>query len=156
MKEMRYGLTRRMLMDLISSAEACFVSWEIFTVFTTHGAAIFYPLIFLNIMQKSYRSNFYTGVSCPYTHIVSYVSNWKQEYAIPIKEVVLRILAQCLGGLWSYRLNQSAWNFYLTSTHWYSSLNTSYGSCWTFLNVPTSYGFAIGCKKIRSTTQWVK
>ena len=63
---------------------------------------------------------------------------------LPFYELLLRILAQVFGGLVAYRLNQSAWNFFLTPTHWYHSFNTSYGNCWTFLNVPTVYGFFIG------------
>ena len=72
---------------------------------------------------------------------------------MPFFELSIRILAQILGGLMAYRLNQSAWNFFLTPTHWYQTYNTSYGNCWTFLNVPTTFGFIIGqhiCKvKIR-------
>ena len=56
----------------------------------------------------------------------------------------IRIICQVFGGLWAYKLNQSAWNFYLTPMHWYQSYNTSYGNCLTFLNVSTSYGFLIG------------
>ena len=63
---------------------------------------------------------------------------------MPFFELSIRILAQILGGLMAYRLNQSAWNFFLTPTHWYQTYNTSYGNCWTFLNVPTTFGFIIG------------
>jgi hypothetical protein len=63
---------------------------------------------------------------------------------MPLKEMLVRILAQILGGLWAYRLNQFAWDFALTSGHGLLSKATSFGECWTFLNVITSVGFLIG------------
>ena len=99
-------------------------------------------------MFRSYRASFYRGISCPYAHVITFLATRKYalEYKMTLKEVSVRLTAQFLGGLWAYKLNQSAWNFYLTPSHWYQSYNTSYGICWTFLNVPTFYGFLIGSK----------
>ena len=51
-QEMQYSLTRRALLDFIAATEACFVSWEIITLFTVYGMKAFVPLLFLNLMQK--------------------------------------------------------------------------------------------------------
>jgi len=143
-QEMRYSLTRRAILDFIASTEACFVSWEIITLFTVYGMQAFIPLLFLNLIQKSYRAGFYRGISCPYAHFITFLSTrHDKEYRLTLKEMCIRIICQVFGGLWAYKLNQSAWNFYLTPMHWYQSYNTSYGNCLTFLNVSTSYGFLI-------------
>ena len=146
-REMRYSLTRRVLLDFIASLETCFVSWEIITLFMVYGKRLFGPFCLANLIQKAYRSNFYTGVSCPYSHLLTYLATRHDKiYGMPLLELLIRVIAQIFGGLAAYRLNQSAWNFFLTPTHWYQSFNTSYGNCWTFLNVPTVYGFCIGQK----------
>ena len=51
-QEMRYSLTRRAILDFIATTEACFVSWEIITLFTVYGMQAFIPLLFLNLIQK--------------------------------------------------------------------------------------------------------
>ena len=51
-REMRYGLSSRVLLDFIASLEACFVSWEIITLFSVYGMKAFIPLLFLNLIQK--------------------------------------------------------------------------------------------------------
>ena len=51
-QEMRYSLTRRSLLDFIAATEACFVSWEIITLFSVYGMKAFIPLLFLNLIQK--------------------------------------------------------------------------------------------------------
>jgi len=143
-REMRYSLTRRVLLDFIATLEACFVSWEIITIFMAYGKTLFALFCFVNLVQRAYRTNFYTGVSCPYSHLITYlVTRHDKIYGMPFFELTIRILAQILGGLMAYRLNQSAWNFFLTPIHWYQTYNTSYGNCWTFLNVPTTFGFII-------------
>ena len=94
---------------------------------------------------RSYRSGFYRGISCPYAHLITYLSTrHDKDYGLHFKEMCMRIFCQICGGLWAYKLNQTAWNLYLTPTHWYQSYNTSYGVCLTFLNVSTTYGFLIG------------
>ena len=100
------------------------------------------PCIFL---IRSYRGGFYRGISCPYAHFINFLSTRRdKEYGLTLKEMCIRVICQVFGGLWAYKLNQAAWNFYLTPMHWYQSYNTSYGICLTFLNVSTSYGFLIG------------
>ena len=68
-REMRYSLTRRVLLDFIASLEACFVSWEIITIFMAYGKTLFALFCFVNLVQRAYRTNFYTGVSCPYRKV---------------------------------------------------------------------------------------
>ena len=147
LREMRYSLARRTILDFLASVEACFVSWEIITIFMTydHNELFFAIFLVLNLIQKSYRSGFYTGVSCPYAHILTYIATHQDKvFGMQFSEMTVRMFAQILGGLWAYRLNQSAWNFFLTPGHWYLSINSSYGNCWTFLKVPTLMGFFIG------------
>ena len=52
-REMRYGLSSRVLLDFIASLEACFVSWEIITLFMAYGSmALFGLYCFVNLLQK--------------------------------------------------------------------------------------------------------
>ena len=52
-REMRYGLSSRVLLDFIASLEACFVSWEIITLFMAYGSmALFDLYCFVNLLQK--------------------------------------------------------------------------------------------------------
>ena len=89
-----------------------------------------------------------------YSHLITYlVTRHDKIYGMPFFELSIRILAQILGGLMAYRLNQFAWNFFLTPTHWYQTYNTSYGNCWTFLNVPTTFGFIIGQHTCKAKTK---
>ena len=50
--EMYYTLTRRAILDFITSTEACFVSWEIITIFGNYGTEAFTILLFLNLVQR--------------------------------------------------------------------------------------------------------
>ena len=146
-REMYYTLTRRTLLDFISAAEACFISWEIITIFIFYGKSAFTIFCFANLYQRSYRTGFYRGNACPYSHIVTYVNTRKDPvYGLHLKEALIRIGAQFLGGLFGYAINQTLWNLYLTPNHWYQSYNTSYGICWGFLHVDTISGFSIGTK----------
>ena len=53
----------------IATLEACFVSWEIITIFMAYGKTLFALYCFVNLVQRAYRTNFYTGVSCPYRKV---------------------------------------------------------------------------------------
>merc|ERR1719414_1065598 len=111
-QEMQYSLTRRALLDFIAATEACFVSWEIITLFSVYGMKAFIPLLFLNLIQKSYRSGIYRGISCPYAHLIIYLTTrHDKEYGMTFKEMCARVLAQICGGFLGYRLNQTVWNF---------------------------------------------
>ena len=65
-REMYYTLTRRAILDWISAAEACFISFEIITIFMFYGKTAFTVFCFCNLLIKSYRTGFYRGTSCPY------------------------------------------------------------------------------------------
>ena len=65
-REMYYTLTRRAILDWISAAEACFISFEIITIFMFYGKTAFTVFCFSNLLIKSYRTGFYRGTSCPY------------------------------------------------------------------------------------------
>ena len=98
-REMRYSLTRRVFLDFVVSIETCFVSWEIITLFLSHGKSIFALFCFLNLLQRAYRSNFYTGVSCPYAHLLTFIATWKDPiYKMTLQGVDLAPLkiTQCV------------------------------------------------------------
>ena len=51
-REMYYTLTRRTLLDFISATEACFISWEIITIFIFYGKSAFTIFCFANLCAK--------------------------------------------------------------------------------------------------------
>ena len=60
-RDMHYTLSRRTILDFISAAEACFISWEIITIFIYYGKTAFTLYLFSNLFIKSYRTGFYRG-----------------------------------------------------------------------------------------------
>ena len=60
-RDMHYTLSRRTILDFISAAEACFISWEIITIFIYYGKTAFTLYLFTNLFIKSYRTGFYRG-----------------------------------------------------------------------------------------------
>ena len=145
---MYYNLTARCILDFVAACEASFVSWEIITLFETYGMKLFACLVYANILQRSYRYKISAGVSCPYTHLQTYVAarinKPVTQYRMPEKELIIRVLTQTIGGLFGYRIVRTVWNFNFTPVHAYRSYYTSYGQCWTFLHVETHIGFLLG------------
>lgn len=144
LREVNEGLFRRCLLDFCSSVETAFISWEIITLFEVYGKLVFSILGFCNLVQRSYRYRPYICQACPYAHVQTYLATRNDPYyPLSLKELMLRVLAQILGSLGGFRLNQTIWDMNLTVKHWYRSFTTSYGHCWTFLHVDTLHGFLI-------------
>ena len=69
----------------------------------------------------------------------------KKEYTVSLKEVIVRIGTQIVGGLLGYSIMQQYWNWNLTPIHdsraYYT---TSQGNCLSYLNVDNATGALIG------------
>ena len=68
-----------------------------------------------------------------------------KEYTVSLKEVIVRIGTQIVGGLLGYSIMQQYWNLNLTpiyvSRTYYT---TSQGNCLSYLNVDNATGALIG------------
>ena len=68
-----------------------------------------------------------------------------KEYTVSLKEVIVRIGTQIVGGLLGYSIMQQYWNLNLTTIHVSRAYYTSsQGNCLSYLNVDNATGAIIG------------
>ena len=68
-----------------------------------------------------------------------------KEYTLSLKEVIVRIVTQIVGGLLGYSIMQKYWNLNLTPIHVSRAYyTTSQGNCLSYLNVDNATGALIG------------
>ena len=68
-----------------------------------------------------------------------------KEYTLSLKEVIVRIVTQIVGGLLGYSIMQKYWNLNLTPIHVSRAYYTmSQGNCLSYLNVDNATGALIG------------
>lgn len=129
------GVFKGCVMDFVSAGEATIVSWELITIFHEYGLPLWTLCAFICMNIKTY---FYQVdcVSCPYTHIQSYLRKF-----ISSKEMALRILSQFFGGSVFFHWQSYIWDLGLTDIHVGRAYWMSYGRCTSWLSVPTWMGF---------------
>ena len=68
-----------------------------------------------------------------------------KEYTVSLKEVIVRIGTQLVGGLLGYSIMQQYWKLNLTPIHFSRAYyTTSQGNCLSYLNVDNATGTLIG------------
>ena len=129
------GLFKSVILDFVSAGEATIISWELITVFHGYGLPVWTVFAFIFMVIKYYRYRV-ECVSCPYSHVQSYLKGF-----LPLKEALLRIAAQFLGGSVFFRWQGYIWDFGLTPIHIGRAYWMSYGKCTSWLAVSTWLGF---------------
>ena len=129
------GVFKGAVLDFIAAGEATVISWELITIFHQYGQPIWAILAYIFIVIKYYRYRA-DCVSCPYSHIQSYLKG-----NLALRETAVRILVQFLGGSVFFRGQAYIWDFGLTPIHIGRAYWTSYGRCVAWLADPSWVGF---------------
>ncbi|XP_071514871.1 aquaporin-11-like [Panulirus ornatus] len=125
-------LLKGCLLELVAAAEMCATSYELSVVAQSYGLAVYSVSLFLIIIWRS--QTWGSATACPYTLLEQYL-----EDGANLLHVLLKIIAQLIGGLASTKWMKYLWMMGLAETH----ISRTTDNCKADLQVPVILGFLI-------------
>ncbi|KAK8744135.1 hypothetical protein OTU49_001017 [Cherax quadricarinatus] len=127
-------LLKGCLLELVAAAEMCGSCFELIIIADNYG--VYAYAVYLFLMTIWWGQSWGTATACPYSLLEEYV----EVGANPL-HVVLKIIAQVIGGLASFRWVKYIWMMELAQTH----VGRGVDDCTADLQVPVFFGFLIEC-----------
>ncbi|XP_047478104.1 aquaporin-11-like isoform X1 [Penaeus chinensis] len=127
-------LLKGCLLELVAAAEMCGSCYELIIIADNYG--VYAYAVYLWLMTIWWGQSWGTATACPYSLLEEYV-----EVGSDAVSVVLKIIAQVIGGLMSFRWVKYVWMMELAATH----VGRGVDDCTADLQVPVVAGFLIEC-----------
>ncbi|XP_050722039.1 aquaporin-11-like isoform X3 [Eriocheir sinensis] len=125
-------LLKGCLLELVAAAEMCGTCFELIIIADNYGVYAYGVYLFL--MTIWWGQSWGTATACPYNLLEEYVETGSN----PV-HVVLKIVAQVIGGIASFRWVKRLWMLEVAATH----VGRGVDDCTADLQVPVIVGFFI-------------
>lgn len=125
-------LVKGCLLELVAAAEMCGTCFELIIIADNYGVWAYG--VFLFLMTIWWGQSWGSATACPYSLLEDYV----EQGSNPV-HVVLKIVAQVIGGIASFRWVKQLWMMEFAVTH----MGRGVDDCSADLQVPVVFGFLI-------------